>query len=124
MLTRFVIIFLFLTTIGSRGVADEFKDGDVFYCETEGLADFDKGNDWKLRSYQDQKFKFKISDGKMRFSGNSFFQDASFKISSMFRQLLEHTGPNEQFFLAERRFVFTRTHYVGTLMMVGTCDKF
>ena len=60
MFTRFVIIFLLLTTIGSRGVADEFKDGDVFYCETEGLADFDKGNDWELRSYQDQKFKFKI----------------------------------------------------------------
>jgi hypothetical protein len=53
MFTRFVIIFLLLTTIGSRGVADEFKDGDVFYCETEGLADFDKGNDWELRSYQD-----------------------------------------------------------------------
>ena len=29
MFTRFVIIFLLLTTIGSRGVADEFKDQKI-----------------------------------------------------------------------------------------------
>ena len=124
MIKNLTVLIAFLMTIGTLVSADPFKEGDVFFCQTDGLVDFAKENNWKLKQYGSQKFKFQIKDQKLKFGEEGYFANTSEDISFMAQEIVRAKGKYDIFVLDGNRFIFTAAYSAGPVMMVGTCDKF
>ena len=115
---------------------EEFKIGDVFYCESEFHVSLREENNWPPQRFRPFKFKFKIKAGNpfdnndntsLEFSqGNIFSNDMTMFIENDHPGGVYARNYYGSFYLDldNGRFNYVLTASSDGRMINGTCDKF
>ena len=109
--------------------ADEYKVGDVFYCDSEAGAFIEDISNYDLKILTPRKFRFKIENKNLvKFGKVSWLLETEFKIdflpSSPSYDMLVADNMYGYLYMSKGRFNLTQSTFVGAYMMTGTCDKF
>ena len=112
--------------------ADNYKVGDVLYCESESGA-FVQNPDYKFNKWKPFTFKFKIkSEQEIKFGSEGYFNNKKFNLEFwtdvdgdgiLDLPLVAETYAR-RFILHMGRFTYARADSLDASMMTGTCDKF
>jgi hypothetical protein len=104
--------------------ADNYKAGDVLYCEVESGAFVDTP-DFEFTKWKPFKFKFKIESNKtIKFGAGNYFDGAKHDIDYFVDDIVASSNFYQIFNLNDGRFNFSTTSGFGAGMLTGICDKF
>ena len=107
--------------------AEDIKNGDVFYCESIDAAFIAEYTDWKFRTWEKQRFKFKVINEKtIKFDDKSYMSGTHFDIDFSLLGLLSASAEFGQSFSFEnnKRFNYAHASNVSIYIMSGTCENF
>lgn len=103
--------------------ANEFNAGDVFYCTSE-VGYFAEGPDYEAKRWNVQKFKFKITQNKIKFGTGGYFNNDEMNIERAFADLKAIDSISIFHLTMDGRFNYASAHTFSSGFMTGKCDKF
>ena len=126
---RIFLVIPFLITLATQAaVAETIKVGDVYYCSMKAFADSLSENNWELKKYKLEQFKFKVEEEQIVFGAGGYFTDLKKPISFIGYDLLEARSPYSLFVLdtesQPHTFSYGMITYSSAMLTTGTCDKF
>lgn len=116
-----------LLALTNQVSAEDYKVGDVFYCESEAGAFVESSSSYELKKSSQEKFKFKIENKSLvKFDTADWLVDPEYVLEFYLKRpdLLMAKNEYSSFFMAFGRFNFTMSHFGFARLMTGTCDKF
>jgi hypothetical protein len=119
-----IIIYSALLNLSNPANADDYKIGDVLYCEMESGA-FANEPDYEFTKWKSFKFKFKIVNNNLiKFGSGGYFDGAEYKIGFLNSKLIYTDDDFGMFSLTKGRFNYANANVLGTAMLTGICDEF
>lgn len=118
-----LLLFCIFHFVGTSVNANEFNVGDVFYCTSE-VGYFAESPDYQAKRWNVQKFKFKITQNKIKFGTGGYFNNDEMEIERAFGDLKAADSISIFHLTSDGRFNYATASMFSSGFMTGKCDKF
>ena len=112
-----IVAFLVFPSVGFSGV------GDVYFCESNKFIELQDG---RLKTFKDDKFKFKRTSTGLIFGSEGYFKDVEFtsKTHDIGSELFFYKTKYQMFAYENGTFTYSQVSFGMVTSMIGKCSVF